>query len=80
MKVSELSSTIDKLFEIYEQNNELLYNKLSSLVVTIENNPYNITKVYFDGDVEDLKDYIDEYCGALKEAVNNVYCSYIEEG
>ena len=77
---TDLSLAIDKLFEIYEQNNELLYNKLSSFVVTIENNPYNKTKIYFDSDVEDLKDYIDEYCSTLKEAVNNVYCSYIEEG
>lgn len=77
---TDLSLAIDKLFEIYEQNNELLYNKLNSFVITVENNPYNKTKIYFDGDVEDLNGYIDKFCGILKEAVNNVYCAYIEEG
>ena len=75
---TDLSLAIDKLFEIYEQSNELLYNKLNSFVITIENNPYHKTKIYFDGDMEDLKNYIDEYCAFLKEAVNNVYCTYIE--
>ncbi len=77
---TDLSLAIDRLFELYEQNNELLYNKLNSFVITVENNPYNKTKIYFDGDAEDLKSYIDEYCSALKEAVNNVYCTYTEEG
>lgn len=76
---TDLSLAIDRLFEIYEQNNELLYNKFNSFVITVENNPYNKTKIYFDGDVEDLKSYIDEYCSSLKEAVNNVYCTYTEE-
>ena len=80
MTAKEMIRKIDRLFEIYEHSNELLYSKLNSLVITIESNPYNKTKIYFDGDVKDLNDYIDEYCNSLKEAVNNVYCTYIEEG